>query len=196
MTDEIQGDIEAPAVEPIAEVVAAPVTPKYTVLLPTDATATALAFDSEHDTLLAAVVACGDIPGATVEQAVIGGTSIVFRNPHPSDAPAPEGEPTALPATSGPVPQWVQFAAALTADPAVNTLVGTAAQVAPVLHLMLGVGLGQAAKGDIKTFVAAWAAATGAGLVSAELIEHMQELATSHDLPAGFIAGLFPAEVP
>ena len=91
---------------------------------------------------------------------------------------------------SPPEPGWVSFGAALAADPGVNGLVATAAATAPVLHLMLGVGLGQAAQGDPQTFGAAWTAARGAGLVSAELIEHMQQVATRFNLPAEFIAGL------
>ena len=87
-------------------------------------------------------------------------------------------------------PDWVAFGAVLAADPAVNGLVAAARDNAPVLHLMLGVGLGQAAQGDPQTFGAAWTAARGAGLVSAELIEHMQQVATRFNLPAEFIAGL------
>ena len=89
-----------------------------------------------------------------------------------------------------PEPQWVAFGAALAADAAVNALVAAARDNAPVLHLMLGVGLGQAAQGDPQTFGAAWTAARGAGLVSAELIEHMQQVAARFSLPAEFIAGL------
>lgn len=89
-----------------------------------------------------------------------------------------------------PEPQWVAFGAALAADASVNALVATARDNAPVLHLMLGVGLGQAAQGDPQTFGAAWTAARGAGLVSAELIEHMQQVAERFNLPAEFIAGL------
>ena len=88
------------------------------------------------------------------------------------------------------VPQWVAFGAAIAGNAAVNTLVATAAQAAPVLHLMLGVGLGQAAQGDPQTFTAAWSAAVAGGLVSAELIAEMQEIAATYDLPAEFIAGL------
>lgn len=87
-------------------------------------------------------------------------------------------------------PQWVAFGAALAADAAVNALVAAARDNAPVLHLMLGVGLGQAAQGDPQTFGAAWAAARGAGLVSAELVEHMQQVAARFSLPVEFIAGL------
>jgi hypothetical protein len=89
-----------------------------------------------------------------------------------------------------PEPQWVAFGTALVPDPAVNALVAAAATNAPVLHGMLIVGLGQAAQGDSQTFGAAWTAARGAGLVSAELIEHMQQTAGAFNLPEEFIAGL------
>lgn len=95
-------------------------------------------------------------------------------------------EPPAPP----PVPQWVAFGAALAADPDVNAMVATAATAAPVLHLMLGVGLGQAAQGDAQTFSAAWANARSAGLVSAELAAHVADLGAGFDLPAAFLAQL------
>jgi hypothetical protein len=84
----------------------------------------------------------------------------------------------------------VQFAAALTVQPAINQLVATTATVAPVLHLMLGVGLGQAAQGDPRTFSAAWAAAVQAGLVTSEVTVQMQQLAVAFNLPEDFVVGL------
>jgi hypothetical protein len=95
--------------------------------------------------------------------------------------PIPEPEP---------VPQWVAFAGALAIDPQVNQLVGTLAQAAPVLHLQIGVGLGQAAKGDPQTFLAAWNAGLATGLVSKELAAHVVGLARPFDLPADFVAAL------
>jgi hypothetical protein len=89
-----------------------------------------------------------------------------------------------------PTPRWVQFAQALAIDSAVNGLVVTCATSAPVLHLMLGVGLGQAAQGDPATFLAAWGQAVTAGLASAELAAQMQSLAAGFDLPAEFVEGL------
>jgi len=91
--------------------------------------------------------------------------------------------------------RWVEFGTALVADPGVNQMIGTAAATAPVLHLMLGVGLGQAAQGDPKTFLAAWTAAMGAGLASPDLAAHVAALATTYDLPAEFVAALNPPEV-
>jgi len=94
-----------------------------------------------------------------------------------------------------PEPRWVEFGTALVADPGVNQMIGTAAATAPVLHLMLGVGLGQAAQGDPKTFLAAWTAAMGVGLASPDLAAHVAALATTYDLPAEFVAALNPPEV-
>ena len=95
-----------------------------------------------------------------------------------------------VPVVVPPTPRWVQFAQGLAIDPAVNALVATCATSAPVLHLMLGVGLGQAAQGDATTFLAAWGQAVTAGLVSAELAAQMQALAGGFDLPAEFVEGL------
>lgn len=89
-----------------------------------------------------------------------------------------------------PTPRWVQFAQALAIDPAVNGLVATCATAAPVLHLMLGVGLGQAALGSPTTFLAAWSDAMAAGLVPPELAAQMRMLAAGFDLPAEFVEGL------
>lgn len=96
--------------------------------------------------------------------------------------------PPAPPAT--PAPRWVQFAQALATDAAVNGLVSTCASQAPVLHLMLGVGLGQAAQGEPATFLAAWGQAVTSGLVAPELAAQMTALAGEFDLPAAFVEGL------
>jgi hypothetical protein len=92
-----------------------------------------------------------------------------------------------------PEPRWVEFGGALGQDQSVNQFVGTISQVAPVLHLMVGVGLGQAAQGDSKTFLAAWGLGLTAGLVTVELAAHVSALATTYDLPAEFVAALMPA---
>lgn len=98
------------------------------------------------------------------------------------ELPPPPPEP--------PVARWVEFAQALAVNPAVNGLVATCATGAPVLHLMLGVGMGQAAQGDPATFLAAWGRAVAAGMVAPELIEEMKVLADAFDLPAEFVEGL------
>jgi len=95
-----------------------------------------------------------------------------------------------VPVVTTKVPRWLQFGQALAVDSAVNGLVAYAATNAPVLHLMLGVGLGQAAQGDPTTFLAAWANAVSVGMVPSELVSQMQTLATGFDLPAEFVAGL------
>lgn len=89
-----------------------------------------------------------------------------------------------------PEPQWVLFGSLLAADPDVNTMVATAASAAPVLHLMLGVGLGQAAQGDAQTFSAAWSRAVQAGLVTPTLAAHVVEMGGACDLPVEFLEQL------
>lgn len=89
-----------------------------------------------------------------------------------------------------PQPKWVQFGAELATDTSVNTMIATAAATAPVLHLMLGVGLGQAAQGDPQTFSVAWSNARTAGLVTQQLADHVASLAQQYDLPSNFVAQL------
>ena len=87
-------------------------------------------------------------------------------------------------------PQWQVFGAAVWSMAEVNQLLATALQGAPALAMALPVGLGQAAQGDQATFMHAWQAARGAGLVADELVAGLQMLATQHYLPASFVAGL------
>ena len=87
-------------------------------------------------------------------------------------------------------PQWQSFGAAVWSMAEVNALLAAALQGAPALAMALPVGLGQAAQGDQATFMHAWQAARGAGLVADELVAGLQMLATQHDLPAAFVAGL------
>ena len=89
-----------------------------------------------------------------------------------------------------PEQQWVEFSSKLAAIPEVNVLVATISQVAPVLHLMLGVGLGQAAKGDPRTFSIAWSTARSLGLVSNDLAVNIQGIAAQYNLPTTFVDGL------
>jgi hypothetical protein len=92
-------------------------------------------------------------------------------------------------ATAG---KWLEFGAALAADPAINQFVATIAQAAPVLHLMIGVGLGQAAKGDVRTFLEAWGLGLAAEMIPADLQQHLVAMASGYDLPQRFIDGLNP----
>lgn len=87
-------------------------------------------------------------------------------------------------------PQWVAFGNAVLADAGINALLATALQQAPALAMALSVGLGKAADGDSRVFVAAWSTACTLGLVGDELISATQLLAAAHDLPAEFIAAL------
>ena len=105
------------------------------------------------------------------------------------NTPDPAPEPLPPPAT----PRWIQFADALTTNPAVNTLVAAASTQFPVLHLMLGVGMGQAAQGDTQTFLAAWSKAVGLGLVTAEVAADVAAVGETFDLPADFLAAINPS---
>ena len=89
-------------------------------------------------------------------------------------------------------PEWVGFGAALGTDQQVNQFVGSLIQAAPVLHLMVGVGLGQAAQGDPQTFLTAWGMGLQTGLVTPELAAHVVELSKPYKLPADFVAALVP----
>ena len=87
-------------------------------------------------------------------------------------------------------PRWQAFGGAVWAMAEVNQLLATALQAAPALAMALPVGLGQAAQGDQRTFVAAWQTARSAGLVADELVAALQSLGVAHDLPAAFVAAL------
>ncbi len=86
--------------------------------------------------------------------------------------------------------RWVQFAEALAADVDVRDLLWAVEAVNPVLRSMLGVGLGQAAKGDPATFLAAWGQVVASGLVPSGLPGQMAGLAAVFELPADFVEGL------
>lgn len=90
-------------------------------------------------------------------------------------------------------PRWVEFGAALAADGPVNRWFGGLFSLAPVLHGMITVGLGQAAQGDPRTFLAAWAQAVAAGLVPSALVVSVAAMAKTFDLPDDFTAALASA---
>jgi hypothetical protein len=87
-------------------------------------------------------------------------------------------------------PRWIEFGQVVQASPEINALLGKALIDAPALAMALSVGLGKAADGDSRIFLAAWSSALGLGLINAELIALMQGAAQSHDLPAAFVTGL------
>jgi|LakMenEpi03Aug12_release.lakeMendotaPanAssembly.Ray.scaffolds.fasta_scaffold00739_1 hypothetical protein len=89
-----------------------------------------------------------------------------------------------------PEPQWIQFGLELAGVPAIHELLGTVESVNRPLERMLSGGLLQAAEGNPRTFLAAWAKVAELGLVSSELIPAITALAATHGLPAEFIAGL------
>jgi len=87
-------------------------------------------------------------------------------------------------------PRWIEFGQAVQASPEINALLGVALLDAPALAMALSVGLGKAADGDARIFLAAWRSALGLGLINDEMITLMQGAAQAHDLPAEFIAGM------
>jgi hypothetical protein len=123
---------------------------------------------------------------------VLASDSLQIGSRYEQDQQTGEWVLTESPAPPPPQPQWVQFGALLAADPSVNALVATAASTAPVLHLMLGVGLGQAAQGDAQTFSVAWSNALALGLISPELASHVAAIGASCDLPTEFLSQLNP----
>ena len=88
-------------------------------------------------------------------------------------------------------PRWLEFGAVVMALPEIKSLLngGIAAGETP-LALGLAVGLGKAADGDSRVFMNTWHQACAAGLIPPEMTTNMQMLATAHDLPVEFIAGL------
>jgi hypothetical protein len=93
-------------------------------------------------------------------------------------------------------PQWIAFGAALGGDQQVNEFYGGLIQQAPVLYMMVGGGLLQAAQGDPRTFLTAWALGLQSGLVTPALAAHVAELAAPFDLPADFVAALTAPPAP
>ena len=91
-----------------------------------------------------------------------------------------------------PTPRWVDFSAVIMALPAINVMLGAVLQVAPGLYGGLVVGLQNASEGDSRVFLNSWNAAFAMGLLSAELIVTVQEIAAEYDLPEAFIEALEP----
>ena len=92
-----------------------------------------------------------------------------------------------------PTPRWVDFSAIVMSLPAINIMLGAVLQAAPGLYGGLVVGLQNASEGDSRVFLNSWNAAYAMGLLSAELITTLQEIAAEYDLPESFIDALAPA---
>ena len=87
-------------------------------------------------------------------------------------------------------PRWVEFAEAVTSDPAVAELYENAPRV--LAHNLTG-GLLQAVnQRDPRTFATAWNKARAALLVPPPLEQAILALAVAHDLPEEFVAALGP----
>ena len=89
-------------------------------------------------------------------------------------------------------PRWVDFSAIVMSLPAINIMLGAVLQAAPGLYGGLVVGLQNASEGDSRVFLNAWTTSYAMGLLSAELIATVQEIATEYDLPEVFIEALQP----
>ena len=92
-----------------------------------------------------------------------------------------------------PVPRWVDFSAVIMSLPAINVMLGSVLQAAPGLAGGMWVGLDKASEGDSRVFLNAWTTSYAMGLLSAELITTVQEIAAEYDLPESFIDALAPA---
>jgi hypothetical protein len=89
-------------------------------------------------------------------------------------------------------PEWIGFGLALASLPEVDGLLATVESASRPLERMLSGGLLQAAQGDPRTFLAAWAKVVEHGLISPELIQLVAGLASQYNLPAVFVAALDP----
>lgn len=87
-------------------------------------------------------------------------------------------------------PRWVDFSATIMSLPAINAMLGAVLQSAPGLYGGLVVGLQSASEGDSRVFLNSWSTAYSMGLLSAEIIITMQQIATEHDLPKEFTDSL------
>jgi len=92
------------------------------------------------------------------------------------------------------VPRWVDFSAAIMSLPAINVMLGAVLQAAPGLYGGLVIGLQNASEGDNRVFLNSWNAAYALGLLPADLISIVQEIAAQYELPLEFIDALSPVE--
>lgn len=86
-------------------------------------------------------------------------------------------------------PRWVDFAAALMANPSINQLLGNVFQAAPGLYGGLSVGLGKAAE-DPRSFLFAWTICRQKELISSAVMTIVIQTAQACNLPDEFINSL------
>ena len=89
-------------------------------------------------------------------------------------------------------PRWLEFGAAIQAEPAINSLLGTALNIAPALAMGLSIGLGKAADGDSRVFLQSWQQAQLLGLITPELAALIHQQAITSDLPNEFVQAVAP----
>jgi hypothetical protein len=92
-------------------------------------------------------------------------------------------------------PQWQAFRATLRAMPEIQEVLRQLNELDRVAFLGLGVGLGQAAQGELATFNGVWSELLAVGAVPAALAESVATLAIAHHLPTDFVQALNPAPV-
>jgi hypothetical protein len=90
-----------------------------------------------------------------------------------------------------PEPDWGTFKREVMAHPQVNLALGGGLGQVPAAAIALpATVIASAAGGGVDDFRAAWLALRSAGLVSAELLAEVRELATACRLPEPFVAAL------
>ena len=124
----------------------------------------------------------GKSPRTEADEAVI--ANLVRKGWTISDPPIVEEIPPPV------VPRWVDFSAIVMSLPDINVMLGAVLQAAPGLYGGLVVGLQNASEGDSRVFLNAWTTSYAMGLLSAELITTVQEIAAEYDLPQEFIDAL------
>ena len=90
------------------------------------------------------------------------------------------------------VPRWVDFSAVIMSLPAMNEILADVLKTAPGLYGGLVVGLQNASEGDSRVFFNSWNAVYAMGLITAELIVTVREIASEYDLPEAFIMAVAP----
>jgi hypothetical protein len=84
----------------------------------------------------------------------------------------------------GPQPDWKSFATDAMTDEDVNSMLSTLLTQSPGLYGGIVVGLGQAGQGDPRMFTTSWAILMNTGLVSPSVMQTLQNLFTTYNIPA------------
>lgn len=93
-----------------------------------------------------------------------------------------------------PTPDWTTFKTTALGSSSLNSILAAAYQTVPVAAGALAPALLAAEQGNINDFAIAWAAICTAVTVPPEVITGFVSVATSCNLPAAFVAALWPQE--